>query len=153
MTELAIAQLNVGRALGPMDGPVMAGFVDRLAEINALADASPGFIWRLKDEAGNATSIRAFDDPRVIVNLSMWASIEDLFDFAYRTTHVELFRGRKAWFEPHGSPHLVLWWHPASDPPTIEEAKRRLELLTERGPTAEAFTLKVRFAPEDALVP
>jgi hypothetical protein len=114
MTDFAIAQLNVGRARGLMDDPVMAGFVGRLAEINALAEASPGFIWRLKDEAGDATSIRAFDDPRVIVNLTMWSTIEDLFDFAYRTSHVELFRGRRAWFEPYGSPHLVLWWQPVS---------------------------------------
>ena len=151
MNGLAIAQLNVGRALGPMDGPVMAGFANRLDEINALAESSPGFLWRLKDEAGNATSIHVFEDPRVIINLTMWASIEELFQFTYRTEHVELFRGRKAWFEPHGSPHLVLWWHPANEPPTIDEAKRRLKLLTERGPTPEAFTLKVRFAPEDVL--
>ena len=151
MTDLAIAQFNVGRARGPMDGPIMAGFVDRLAEINALAEASPGFLWRLKDEAGNATSIRAFEDPRVIVNLSMWTSIEELFAFAYRTTHVELFRGRRAWFEPYGSPHLVLWWLPATERPTIEEAIRRLDLLAERGPTAEAFTLRTSFPPERSL--
>jgi hypothetical protein len=131
-----------------MDDPVMAGFVNRLAEINALAEASPGFIWRLKDEAGNATSIHAFDDPRVIVNLTMWSSIEALFEFTYRTTHVELFRGRRSWFEPYGSPHLVLWWQPADQPPSLDEAKRRLESLTRHGPTAEAFTLKVRFAPD-----
>ena len=148
MTDLAIAQLNVGRAFGLMDEPVMAGFANRLAEINALAESSPGFIWRLKDGAGNATSIHAFDDPRVILNLTMWASVEDLFEFTYRTVHVELFRERRAWFEPYGKPHLVLWWQPASDPPTIEEAKRRLDLLTESGPTPEAFTLKTRFAPE-----
>ncbi|HTC86405.1 MAG TPA: DUF3291 domain-containing protein [Candidatus Acidoferrum sp.] len=153
MNDLAIAQLNVGRAHAPMESPIMAGFVDRLDEINALAEASPGFIWRLKDEAGNATAIRAFDDPRVIVNLSMWVSIEELFDFAYRTTHVELFRGRRSWFEPYGSPHLVLWWHPANEPPTIEEAKRRLALLTVHGPTPAAFTFKARFAPQQVLAP
>lgn len=153
MTGLAIAQLNVGRAFGLMDEPVMAGFVNRLAEINALAESSPGFIWRLKDEGGgNATSIHAFDDPQVIVNLTMWASIEELFEFTYRTVHVELFRGRREWFEPYGKPHLVLWWQPADEPPTIEEAKRRLGLLTELGPTPDAFTLKIRFAPEGAPV-
>ena len=152
MTRLAIAQLNVGRAFGRMDEPVMAGFANRLAEINALAEASPGFIWRLKDEAGDATSIHAFDDPRVIVNLTMWDSIEELFEFTYRTDHVELFRGRREWFEPYGTPHLVLWWHPSDEPPTIEEAKRRLELLTELGPTPEAFTLKVRYTSQGAPV-
>ena len=152
MTRLAIAQLNVGRAFGRMDEPVMAGFANRLAEINALAEASPGFIWRLKDEAGDATSIHAFDDPRVIVNLTMWDSIEELFEFTYRTDHVELFRGRREWFEPYGTPHLVLWWHPADEPPTIEEAKRRLALLTELGPTPEAFTLKVRYTSQGAPV-
>ncbi len=152
MTEFAIAQLNVGRAFGSMDEPVMAGFANRLAEINALAEGSPGFIWRLKDEAGNATSIHAFDDPRIIVNLTMWASIEELFEFTYRTDHVELFRGRRAWFEPYGTPHLVLWWQPADEPPAIEEAKRRLALLTELGPTPEAFTLKVRYPPQGAPV-
>ena len=152
MTRLAIAQLNVGRAFGRMDEPVMAGFANRLAEINALAEASPGFIWRLKDEAGDATSIHAFDDLRVIVNLTMWDSIEELFEFTYRTDHVELFRGRREWFEPYGTPHLVLWWHPADEPPTIEEAKRRLALLTELGPTPEAFTLKVRYTSQGAPV-
>jgi hypothetical protein len=140
-----LAQLNVGRTVAPIDDPRMAGFVDRLAEINALAERSPGYVWRLKDESGDATSIHVFDDPLVIVNLTVWESPDQLADFAYRTAHVEVLRQRSSWFEPYGAPYLVLWWIPAETIPDVEEAKRRLNLLAERGPTPEAFTLKARF--------
>ncbi len=126
MSAFELAQLNVARARAPLDDPVMAGFVSRLAEINGLAEATPGFIWRLTDESGgDATGIRAYEDPLVIVNLTVWTGIEELFAFAYRTPHVELFRARRDWFAPFGSPHLVLWWQPADEPPTVEAAHLR----------------------------
>jgi len=140
-----IAQLNIARARAPLDDPLLADFVAQLDAVNALAEASPGFVWRLKSDSGNATDIRAYDDPLMIVNMSVWESIEALFDFAYRTSHTKVMNRRKEWFESLPGPHLVLWWIPAVTIPTVEEAKRRLEHLAQHGPTAMAFTFKVRF--------
>ena len=147
MTTYHLAQINIARMRAPLDDPLMAGFVNRLDEINALADEAPGFVWRLQDESNNATNIQVFDDPRLIINMSVWESIEALFEYTYRSGHVELFRARKEWFEPLGSPSLALWWIPAGDTPTAEEGKRRLALLAENGPSPEVFTLKKRFEP------
>ena len=154
MTDLPLAQLYVARARAPMADPIMAGFVDRLAEINALAESSPGFLWRLQDEHGDATSIRVFDDPRIFVNLTLWRTIEDLFEFTYHSGHVELYRARRSWFEPLDRPSLVLWWMPVDKKPTLDEALRRLNTLSRLGPTPEAFTLKERFeAPSRVAAP
>lgn len=147
MTEWRIAQLNVGVAHGPMEGPVMADFMARLDEINALAERTPGYVWRLKSEAGNATDIKVTDDPLFIVNLTLWRSIDDLFEFTYRSTHKELFKRRFDWFERSTTPTMVLWWQQPGTVPTVEEALTRLRLLTDRGPTPEAFTFKQRFPP------
>jgi uncharacterized protein DUF3291 len=153
MTEPApahhLAQLNVGRTVAPIDDPLLEEFVANLDPINGLGDASPGFVWRLQDEFGAATTIRAFDDPLTIVNLTVWESIETLREFAYRSAHVEFLRRRREWFVPFGGPSLVLWWVPAGHRPTIEEARGRLEQLTADGPTPDAFTLKVPFPPAD----
>ena len=145
MTAHHIAQINVARGRAPVDDPLLADFVAQLDAVNALADASPGFVWRLQDESGDATAIQAFDDPRMIVNVSVWRSIEDLFDFAYRSAHTQVLARRAEWFEPADSPHMALWWIGAGDVPTIEESVARLEILRERGPTADAFTFKQRF--------
>jgi hypothetical protein len=151
MSGFELAQLNIARARAPLDEPAMDGFVSRLAEINALGEASPGFVWRLTDASGgDATGIRAYDDPLIIVNLTVWAGIDELFAFAYRTRHVELFRARHDWFVPLGSPSLVLWWVPAGHRPTIAEARERLDHLAEHGSTAHAFSLKSRFDPDGA---
>lgn len=150
---MEIAQLNVGRTVAPLDDPALDGFVSRLAEINALGEASPGFVWRLTDETGgDATGIRAFDDPRMIVNLTVWSGIDELFAFAYRTRHVELLRARRDWFVPMDGPSLVLWWVPAGHRPTIAEARGRLDHLADHGPTPHAFTLKQGFDPTGAAV-
>lgn len=144
-----LAELNIGRTAAPMDDPLMADFVANLDRINALGDASPGFVWRLQDESGAATSIRAFDDPRMIVNLTVWESIEALREYAYRSGHVEFLRRRREWFVPLDGPSLVLWWVPAGHRPTVEEARKRLERLAAEGPTPEAFTLKTAFPSAD----
>ncbi|MEM1402666.1 MAG: DUF3291 domain-containing protein [Pseudomonadota bacterium] len=142
-----LAQLNIARALALMDDPIMEGFASRLDEINALAEASPGYVWRLQDESGNATSITPFEDPMLLLNLTLWESVEALRSYAYETEHAQVLRGRKAWFERPDGPHLVLWWIPAGTLPTIEDAKKRLSLLAEHGPTADAFTFRDSFPP------
>ncbi|MEO8228450.1 MAG: DUF3291 domain-containing protein [Chloroflexota bacterium] len=153
MTEPApahhLAQLNIGRTVAPIDHPLLADFVANLDPVNALGDSSPGFVWRLQDEFGAATTIRAFDDPLMIVNLTVWESIETLRQFAYRSGHVEFLRRRREWFVPLERPSLVLWWVPDGHRPTIEEARERLDRLTADGPTPAAFTLKVAFPPTD----
>jgi hypothetical protein len=153
MSGFELAQLNIGRTVAPLDDPVMHGFMSNLAEINGLGEASPGFVWRLADESGvGATAIRAYDDPLMIVNLTVWTGIDELYAFAYRTRHVEFLRARRDWFERLGQPSLVLWWVPAGHRPSVVEARARLEHLTAHGPTGHAFTLKVRFDPDGAAV-
>ena len=144
-----LAQLNIARSVAPIDDAAMADFVANLDRINALGEAAPGFVWRLKDESGSATAIRAFDDPLIIVNLTVWTSIEALRGFAYRSDHAEVFRRRREWFVPLGGPNLVLWWVPVGHIPTVAEAREHLDLLAANGPTAQAFTLKTAFPPRD----
>ena len=122
-----------------------------LEPINALADASPGFVWRLQTDAGDATSIRVFEDDMIIVNLSVWESLETLRAFVYATAH-KAFLGRRAeWFEPASEAHLAAWWIPSGTVPTVQEAVDRLSTLRADGPTERAFTLTVSF-PEPSSV-
>jgi hypothetical protein len=145
-----LAQVNIGRIKGPMDGDVMADFAAALEPINALADRSPGFVWRLQTEDGDATSIRPYPDDRMIVNMSVWESIDALWKYVYDSDHLTYMRRRREWFE-RMEMHMALWWLPAGHRPSVEEAKERLELLRAEGPTPEAFTFKRRFPPEDSL--
>ena len=131
----------------PLESPVMAGFVARLDEINALADRSAGFVWRLQTEAGNATYLRPYDDDRILFNLSVWESIEALKAYVYRTAHAEMIRERRSWFEQFDRPFLALWWVPSGHIPSVDEAKQRLEHLEAHGPSQFAFTFKT---PHDA---
>ena len=142
-----IAQLNVGRAVAPLDGVVMAGFMDRLDEINALAERSPGFVWRLQGDNGNNTDLKVSDDPLFIINLSVWSSIDALSDFTYASDHRSLFKSRYAWFERADRPTMTLWWIPVGTLPTAGEALARLDHLATHGPTPTAFTFKQRFPP------
>ena len=152
MTAYHLAELNIGRIVGDSpDDPRLAEFMNARDEINALAEASPGFVWRLQDDSGNATSITAFDDPRMLLNLSVWDSVEALAAFAYKSNHAAFLARRREWFEPPQGPDLVLWWVPAGHIPTIEEAKKRLDRLTTEGPSPKAFTFRERFpAPTPA---
>lgn len=152
-----LAQINIGRILGPMDGPVMAGFVAQLDEINRLADNSPGFVWRLQTEAGNATDIKVFEDEWIILNMSVWENIEALKNYVYYSAHAKVLRDRKQWFERMETPFMALWWIPAGHIPTALEGKERIEKLTELGPTPEAFTFKHFFpapttSPEEPIL-
>jgi hypothetical protein len=148
-----IAQYNIARLLAPINDPMTADFVAQLDEINALAEQTPGFVWRLQSDSGNATDIDAYNDPGIIVNMSVWETVEALFSYTYQARHVEVFRQRRKWFEPPRTPHLVLWWVPTGHIPTVEEGKSRLELLIEQGPTAEAFTFKSRVPASVSTVP
>jgi hypothetical protein len=144
-----LAQVNVATLRAPLDGPELAGFVAQLEPLNALADQSPGFVWRLQTEDGDATAIRPFDDDRVMVNLSVWKSLEALRSFVYATGHLDVMRHRRAWFHRMPDPYLAMWWLPAGTIPTVAEAKERLELLAAKGPTTDAFTFRAPF-PEPA---
>ncbi len=147
MTGYHIAQVNIARMKAPLDHPVMAGFVARLEEINALADGSPGFVWRLQTSEGNATYLRPYDDDRILFNLSVWETTEALRDYVYRTAHGDLFRQRHAWFEKFAGACVALWWVPAGHIPGIDEAKKRLAYLDAHGPTQFAFTFKANRCP------
>ena len=142
-----LAQINIADSRGPRDSEVMRGFINRLDEINALADSSPGFIWRLQTEQGDATAIQAFDDPLLLVNVSVWEDIDSLKNFVYRSLHVELIQDRDAWFKKIQEPHQALWWIPAGHIPSIEEAKAKLAHLQADGPGELAFTFAQPFEP------
>ncbi len=149
MARFHLAQANIGRIRAPLEDPIMEGFRTQLDPINALADRSPGFVWRLQTEDGNAMAIRPFADERMAINMSVWESPDALQQFVYRSGHVQPLRDRKQWFEPIEGPILVLWWIPVGHIPTVEEAQERLQLLKDRGPSAEAFTFRAPFPPPD----
>lgn len=148
MPQYHLAQVNIGRVRGPIESPVMAGFVNRLVEINELAERSSGFVWRLQTDEGDATYFRPYEDDRILINMSVWESVESLREYVYRTAHAELLRQRQEWFEQFSSTYLTLWWIPTGHRPGIDEAKERLAHLDEHGPTPFAFTFKKVFAPE-----
>ncbi len=156
MPSYHLAELNIARLVHPLDHPLIQPFVDGLAEINALADRAPGFVWRLQSEAGNATDVAHpwQSDPFLLVNLSVWTSPEALKEYVYRSGHREYLSRRTEWFERPTEPHYVLWWVPAGHLPAIEEAKQRLDHYRKHGPTAHAFWFGNLFpAPKDVPVP
>ena len=140
MASFHIAQVNVAQAKADMESELMRGFVSRLDEINALADRVDGFIWRLQEDSGSATAIRVFDDPLLLINMSVWADLEALKHYVYKSLHVELIKDREAWFNKMGESHQALWWIPAGHIPSTEEAQKKLEYIRKHGPSAEAFT-------------
>ena len=144
-----LAQVNIGRIRASMESETMRGFREALDQINALAEASPGFVWRFKTDEGNATSVTVFPDPLLLINLSVWESPESLREYVYRSAHGKFFARRAEWFEKFESPHLALWWVPAGVRPTTDEAKARLQSIATKGPTAFAFTFRDRFGPPD----
>ena len=146
-SKFQLAQANIARMRAPLDDPLMQGFVARLEPLNALADSSPGFVWRLQTEEGNATAVQVFDDELVLFNLSVWESIEALESYVYKTNHVGAVQKRAQWFERPSRSPLVLWWIEAGHLPTDAEAKARFELLWENGPSPAAFTFRKRFDP------
>ena len=136
-----LAQLNIAKLVAPQDDPRVAPFFENLLRINQLGDQSPGFVWRLQDDSGlGATEIKAWDDPLMILNLTVWESVEALRAYTYKTEHVAFLRRRLEFFEPHDGPHLALWWVPEGHIPTVEDALERIDHLAANGPSEKAFT-------------
>ena len=142
-----LAQINIGRIIAPLDGPELKPFVDSLDRINALAERSPGFVWRLTGEGNSATDIHAFDDPMMLLNMSVWTDLASLGAYVYRSDHIEIMRRRREFFETPTEAIMALWWVPAGTIPTVAEGIARLDRLRRDGPTASAFTFRQPFAP------
>ena len=145
MDKYRIAQINIARAKNEMNSEEMKGFVERLDEINSIADKSEGFIWRLQGDEGNSTTIKAFDDPMLLVNMSVWRDMESLKNYVYKSVHVELIRDRDAWFTKMADAHQALWWIKAGHIPSVEEGKEKLNYLQEHGVSKTAFTFSKYF--------
>ncbi|MBI2307387.1 MAG: DUF3291 domain-containing protein [Rhodocyclales bacterium] len=149
MSRYHLAQMNIATMKASLESPLMADFVANLERINALAEQSPGFVWRLQDEAGDATAIRPFGE-QVLVNLSVWHDVASLHGYAFRSAHVELMRRRREWFAPMPEAYAALWWVPAGHRPTLAEAAERLAHLRAHGTTPFAFTFRDAFPAPDA---
>jgi hypothetical protein len=151
MSNYELAQLNIGVFRAPIDSPIMAEFVANLDRINALAEGSPGFVWRLQTQDGNATAIRPFEDENTAVNLSVWSDVAALNQYVFRSAHTEIMRRRGEWFERMREAYMVLWWVRKGHRPDVAEAIAKLEILRANGPTANAFTFRQAFpAPDTA---
>jgi hypothetical protein len=149
-----LAQVNIGRARGAITDEVMLGFASRLAELNALAEQSPGFVWRLQTEDGDATAVRPYaDDDSILINMSVWADLDSLRDYVFRTAHATVMRRRREWFERFEGVYLALWWVPAGHRPSVAEAVSRIAHVEANGPTPHAFSFTQAFDAEGRLVP
>jgi hypothetical protein len=144
MIQWELAQLNIAELSAPLDSPALADFVANLDRINTLAENSPGFVWRLKDESGVAVGFNEPFGDDMIVNMSVWESVDALHDYVYQSAHIEVMRRRKEWFESMKSVSAVLWWVPKGHTPDLYEAQARLKMLGEVGPSQDAFTFKTR---------
>ena len=147
-TDFHLAQVNVARARGEMTDPVMAEFVAALPAINALAERSPGFVWRLQTEDGDATAIRPYEDARILINLSVWRDLDALREYVFRSDHAGYMRRRREWFERFERVYVALWWVPAGHRPSVAEAVERLAHLETHGPTPAAFGFAQPFGPD-----
>jgi hypothetical protein len=141
--------LNIGKMKGPLDSPLLADFVSSLDRINALADTSAGFVWRLQTAEGDATAMRPLGED-TLVNMSVWRDVAALRNYVYRSGHVDVMRRRKEWFEHMAAAFVVLWWVPKGHRPTIQEAISKLELLRSIGPSENAFTFRQAYPQPDA---
>lgn len=152
MSNYHLAQLNIATMTTSLESPEMADFVGNLERVNTLAEASPGFVWRLKTDAGDATALRPLGD-RVLVNLSVWEDVAALREFVFRSGHVEIMRRRREWFQRMGEAYVVLWWVPRGHVPDIAEACARLAALRAQGPSPSAFDFRNAFPTPDAPSP
>jgi hypothetical protein len=146
-----LAQVNIAKMLAPLESPIMADFVANLDPINQLAETSEGFVWRLKDEGNNATSIKIYDDEFLLVNMSVWKDADSLFQFAFKSQHVEIFKRRSEWFDKMSQMHMALWYVPPGHYPDVNEATQRLNHIRMHGETPYAFSFKKRFSVHEAV--
>lgn len=144
-----LAQLNIAQARHNMDAPEMQEFVNAIAAVNEIADNSAGFVWRLQDESGDATGISAFDDPGMLVNLSVWETSEQLKDFMFKSLHRDYLRRKREWFDKMPTAYFVMWWIPEGHIPSLQEALQRLEHLRTEGETPYAFSFRSDFKADD----
>ena len=149
--EWNLAQINIGRLTAPQGDPRVQPFFDALDRVNALADAAPGFVWRLQDESGNAMGISYSPDPLLAVNMSVWRDADSLFDFVYRSAHTPVMARRRDYFQRFDGAYQALWWVEAGSVPTVQDGLSRLWLLDRFGPCPQAFTFKARFPSPDEL--
>jgi hypothetical protein len=140
-----LAQVNIGRLVAPEGDPRVQPFFDALDRVNVLAEASPGFVWRLTGEGNNATDLRPTPDPQLAVNMSVWTDADTLFAFVYRSAHTPVMARRRDYFERFDGAFQAMWWIPAGEIPTLSDAFSRLWMLDRYGPTSHAFTFKARF--------
>ena len=151
-----LAQVNIGRLLAPIESPLIADFAAALDEVNAVADAAPGFVWRLQTEDGDATAVRGFEQDAegapggIVINMSVWESVEALAAFVYSAEHRAVLRRRREWFSRMRDAYAVLWWVPRGHIPTVGEAEDRIKQLRAHGPTPHAFTLREHFPPPES---
>ncbi|MDX2163680.1 MAG: DUF3291 domain-containing protein [bacterium] len=145
MPDFVIAEFNIAQCLAPLDDPIMADFMKYRDQVNKLAEDAPGFVWRLTDEGDTSTHFGEYDDPYLIVNLSVWESIDALHQYTYYTFHADMYRRRAEWFGKIGKTPMVLWWVERGHHPTAAEGKARLDYLNAHGASPFAFTFKQRF--------
>lgn len=138
--QFHLAQINVAQMKAALSDPIMAEFADALHAVNAIADRSPGFVWRLQSASGNATDIQAYEDAKMLVNVSVWQDVESLKSYVYKSLHGEFFVRRRQWFEQYQGEHFAMWWIPGGHQPTVEEGKAKLEYLSVYGNSPQAFT-------------
>ncbi|WP_108803715.1 DUF3291 domain-containing protein [Aquimarina sp. Aq107] len=148
---MQLAQVNIAEMLAPINDPIMADFVNNLDRINELAEQSDGFVWRLKGEEGNATALTVFDNLFLIINMSVWESLDALFNFTYKSDHVAILKRKKEWFHKMPRMHIAFWYIENGHEPSPEEAKERLYYLQEHGETPYAFSFKSKFTKDEAI--
>jgi len=146
-----LAQVNIGKIKAPLESDQMSGFVNNLNRINELAEKSTGFVWRLKEDNNNATSIKVFEDDFMLINMSVWESIETLYQFVYQSAHVDYLKRRKEWFEKMTEIYAALWWIPETHTITPAEAIERLIHIRQHGETPFPFSFKKQFTAAEAL--
>ena len=149
MIHYNLAQVNIAKMLAPINDPIMQDFVNNLDRINVTADQAKGFVWRLQSEKDNATAIKVFEDESLVINMSVWADMDSLFNYIYKSGHIEVFKRKKEWFTKLQMMHMVFWFVQADHTPTPKEAKERLEHINTHGETPYAFTFKSKFTVSD----
>ncbi len=153
MSKYQLAEINVAKMIGvDIEDPIMKEFVDNLDRVNELAESSPGFVWRLKGDGNNATDLNPYHDVQIIVNISVWNSIENLENYVFRTFHSDFLKRRKEWFKSFGKAYTAMWWIPEGAYPSVQEAVDRLDYLQKHGPTERAFSFRKKFPPPGPLL-